>query len=169
MVWDLQSVVTGACDSETIGSRFLKTMSTPALAQGNGKSVLQIRIQVFAVLIFLACQLAQPVGVWAVYVDEAQKYDGRMVEAWKDDMDATLVFVSGARGILIFGLCALKLHDLSGRIVLGDRHSLLDRVLQESQARPWRGCRQCPSSHLPTIGCPERPTLCRLYRGTFSS
>jgi hypothetical protein len=44
---------------------------------------------------FLAFGLAQPAGVWAVYVDEAQKYDGRTVESWKDDMDAALFFVSG--------------------------------------------------------------------------
>jgi hypothetical protein len=138
-------------------------MASQPLAQGNGKSVLQIRV--CAVFMFPAFGLAPPAGVWAVYVDEAQKYDGRMVEAWKDDMDATLVFVGG----VLFWLNALKPHNFAGRVVLGDRHSLLDRVLQESPARPCRGHRQHPSSHLPTAGRPKRSTRCRLHRGILSS
>jgi hypothetical protein len=32
--------------------------------------------------------------LWNVYVQEAQNYDSSLVTGWKEDMDATLVFVS---------------------------------------------------------------------------
>ncbi|KIM89800.1 hypothetical protein PILCRDRAFT_60389, partial [Piloderma croceum F 1598] len=32
---------------------------------------------------------------WSVYVREAENYDLQMVEGWKDDMEGTLIFVTG--------------------------------------------------------------------------
>ena len=32
--------------------------------------------------------------LWAVYVDEAERYDTALVESWKSDMQGMLIFVS---------------------------------------------------------------------------
>jgi hypothetical protein len=34
--------------------------------------------------------------LWSVYISEADKYDTMLAEGWKDDMDSTLIFVSGS-------------------------------------------------------------------------
>ena len=34
--------------------------------------------------------------LWSVYVDEAERYDKRLVESWKGDMDGMLIFVRPA-------------------------------------------------------------------------
>lgn len=33
-------------------------------------------------------------NIWALYVDEAERYDKRLVESWMSDMDSMLIFVS---------------------------------------------------------------------------
>jgi hypothetical protein len=40
-------------------------------------------------------QEAATAKLWAVYVSEAEKYDKSLVESWKSDMEAMLIFVCG--------------------------------------------------------------------------
>lgn len=68
--------------------------------------------------------------LWSIYIDEAERYDTRMVESWKGDMDGMLIFVRKSASPPSYNLS----YFISVWLVFRESDGFPYRELQESPA-----------------------------------